>query len=246
MPGSIVYLHGVPNAGVMWGPFLERTGGIAPDLPGFGTSDKPGDGDYSFRGLARHVAELTADLERYSLVVHDWGAVGLLAALERPEALQRLVVIDAVPFLPGYRWHSIARIWRTPVAGELFMGMSSRWGFRQLARVQGPGTPRAVVDAFVDEIWRDFDHGTQRAILRLYRSAPEAALAEAGRDLGRLAAPALVVWGGADPYLSTRFAHLYADALGGDARVDIVDGAGHWPWLERPEVVDRVADFLSG
>ena len=55
-----------------------------------------------------------------------------------------------------------------------------------------------------------------------------------------------VVWGGTDPYLSTRFAHLYADALGGDARVDIVDGAGHWPWLERPEVVDRVADFLSG
>jgi pimeloyl-ACP methyl ester carboxylesterase len=246
MDESIVYLHGVPNSGDMWRPFRERTGGMAPDLPGFGTTDKPNDRDYSFRALGRWVAELTAEMERFSLVMHDWGAVGLLAAMERPEAVERLVLIDAVPFLPGYRWHTVARVWRTPLLGELFMGASSKWGFRQLARMQGGDVPDELIDAQVDEIWRHFDHGTQRAILRLYRSAPEDQLAEAGRDLGRIEAPALIVWGGSDPYLPTRFAHDYAQALGGPAEVEIVEGDGHWPWLQHANVIDRVSGFLAG
>jgi pimeloyl-ACP methyl ester carboxylesterase len=247
MAERIVYLHGVPQSGEMWQPFIERTGGVAPDLPGFGSTEKPASGDYSFRALGRWVSEYTADLERFSLVVHDWGCVGLLAAMERPEAIERLVVIDVVPFLPDYRWHQVARVWRTPVAGELLMGLSSKRGFRQLAKRQGLNeVPQDRVDALIDEIWRHFDHGTQRAILRLYRSAPENVLAEAGRNLGAIKAPALVVWGAEDPYLPTRFAHDYATALGGPVEVDVVERAGHWPWLEQPGVIERVAAFLDG
>ena len=47
--------------------------------------------------------------------MHDWGAVGLELAQRRPEAVERLVLIDVVPFVPGYRWHPTARIWRTTV-----------------------------------------------------------------------------------------------------------------------------------
>jgi pimeloyl-ACP methyl ester carboxylesterase len=245
MAESIVYLHGVPDSGEMWDPFVRRTGGMAPDLPGFGNADKHPSGDYTFRGLGRWISELTRDLDRFSLVMHDWGAVGLLAAMERPEAIERLVLIDAVPFLPGYRWHGVARIWRTRVAGELFMGLSTKWASRQLTRRQSPGVPREVIDREVEQVWKHFDHGTQRAILRLYRSAPEEELARAGEGLARLTAPALVVWGGSDPYLSTRFAHDYAAALGGPAEVDVVEGVSHWPWLEQPDVVDRVAKFLG-
>jgi pimeloyl-ACP methyl ester carboxylesterase len=230
----------------MWKPFVERTGGDAPDLPGFGRSQKPASGDYSFRALGRWVSEYTKDLERFSLVVHDWGAVGLLAAMERPEAIERLVIIDAVPFLPGYRWHPVARIWRRRLAGELFMGLSSKWGFRLLAKRQSETqVPEAVLEEAIDGMWRHFDHGTQRAILRLYRSAPEDKLAEAGRDLGKITAPALVVWGAQDPYLDGKLAHAYAGALGGPAEVELVEGAGHWPWYEKPSVIDRVASFLS-
>jgi pimeloyl-ACP methyl ester carboxylesterase len=247
MAERIVYLHGVPQSGEMWAPFVERTGGDAPDLPGFGTTDKPASGDYSFRALGRWFSDYTAGLDSYSLVVHDWGAVGLLAAMERPEAIERLVIIDAVPFLPGYRWHTLARIWRTPLAGEVFMGLSSKSGFRMIAKRQGrTDLPEKVFDDAVDEIWKHFDHGTQRAILRLYRSAPEAQLAETGRNLGAIKAPTLVVWGAQDPYLDTKFAHGYAEAVGGPAQVAIVDDAGHWPWYEQPSVIDRVAAFLAG
>lgn len=246
MAESIVYLHGVPQSGDMWAPFLERTGGVAPDLPGFGRTEKPASGDYSFRGLARWFSDYTASMDSFSLVLHDWGAVGLVSAMERPEAIDRLVVMNAVPFLPGYRWHSVARLWRTRVVGELMMGLSSKRSFRMLAKLQGKtDVPKETLNQAVDGIWKYFDHGTQRAILRLYRSAPEDVLAETGRELGRITAPALVLWGAQDPYIPTEFAHRYADALGGPTEVEIVEGAGHWPWYEKPQVIDRVAAFLG-
>jgi pimeloyl-ACP methyl ester carboxylesterase len=231
----------------MWRPFVERTGGDAPDMPGFGRSEKPASGDYSYKALARWFCDYTRGLDSFSLVVHDWGAVGLLAAMERPEAIERLVIIDAVPFLPGYRWHPVARIWRRRGAGELFMGLSSKWAMRLLAERQSETqVPEVVLKEAIDGIWKYFDHGTQRAILRLYRSAPEDELAEVGRNLGKITAPTLVVWGEKDPYLDPRFAHAYANAVGGRAEVDIVEGAAHWPWYEQPRVIDRVAAFVAG
>jgi len=233
----VLYLHGVPTDGDDWLAFLEQTGGIAPDLPGFGRSGKRGDLDYSMEGLGRFV-EAFADargLERMRLVVHDWGVVGLLFAMRAPERIERLAVIDAIPLLPGYRWHRVARIWRRRGLGELFMGGTSA---RSLGLLAPDLKPRARVIA------QRFDQGTQRAVLRLYRSAPEHALAHAGEGLGRLASPALVLWGARDPYIPASFAQAWADALP-DATARVVDGAGHWPWLQEPELVREVSSFLS-
>ena len=93
-------------------------------------------------------------------------------------------------------------------------------------------------------IARRFDQGTQRAVLRLYRSAPEDALARAGEQLQRVACPALVIWGEGDPYIPSSFAHAYAAALP-DATAQVVPGAGHWPWLQAPELVRTVSSFLG-
>ena len=56
----------------------------------------------------------------------------------------------------------------------------------------------------------------------------------------------MVLWSDRDPYLPARFGQAHAQALGGTATLEVVEGAGHWPWLERPELVARVAGFLSG
>jgi len=95
----------------------------------------------------------------------------------------------------------------------------------------------------LDYVWKHFDHGTQRAILKLYRASPPEVLEAAGRDLGRIAAPALVLWPTADPYLGAEYGPAYAKALG-NAELEMIDGAGHWPWLDRPDLVTRAADFL--
>ena len=68
-------------------------------------------------------------------------------------------------------------------------------------------------------------------------------LARAGERLGEVRCPALVLWPTRDPYIGAEFGQAYADALGGPAELEMVD-AGHWPWLDRPELVERVTSFV--
>jgi pimeloyl-ACP methyl ester carboxylesterase len=240
-----LYLHGVPDSSDGWRAFLQRTGGIAPDLPGFGRSGKPGSLSYTIDEYDRFIERFLDQLglERVSLIVHDWGAVGLAFAQRLPQRVERIAIVDAVPLLPGYRWHRTARIWRTPVLGELAMGATNRFVLRLLSR-EGNATPGPMPDAWIESVLAHFDQGTQRAILRLYRSSPPDVLAAAGERLGRLDVPALVVWGMKDPYLPARFAGEYARALPRAELLELPD-AGHWPWLERPDALERIVDFVN-
>jgi pimeloyl-ACP methyl ester carboxylesterase len=240
-------VHGNPTSSDDWLELLPRTGGIAPDLPGFGRSGRPAGFDYSIDGYSDWLATLLAqeEIDRYSLVVHDWGAVALGLAQRAPERLERLVIVNSVPLLPGYRWHRLARVWRTPLLGELSMGFTTRWGLKQLSREATVG-PGPAPDQFVDRIWEHFDHGTQRAILKLYRSSAEQLLERAGARLGEITAPALVLWGAQDPFIPSEFARANAEALGGATRLELVEDASHWPWLDEPRTLDMIAGFLRG
>jgi pimeloyl-ACP methyl ester carboxylesterase len=240
-----LYLHGVPSNSDDWLDFLARGGGIAPDLPGFGRSGKPGSLSYTIAEYDRFIERFLDELgvERVSMLVHDWGAVGLAFAQRMPERVERLAIVNAIPFLPGYRWHRTARIWRTLGVGELAMGMTNRFTLRLSSR-ESNVAPGPLPDAVLDSILEHFDQGTQRAILRLYRSSPPEVLAASGEHLGRLAMPALVAWGTKDPYIPERFAREYAQALGHAELLELAD-AGHWPWLDRPDLVERLVDFLS-
>lgn len=241
-----VYLHEAVTSSDDWVPFLERTGGVAPDLIGFGRSGKGGHLDYSPQGLAQFVERLLAELAigRMKLIGHGWGgAVGLLVALGDPGRVERLVLIDAVPLLEGFEWSGPPRLWRRRLVGELMMGSTSR---RQLARRLRKATvrPDAWSTPRLNVVWEQFDQGTQRALLRLHRAADEPRLAGLGAGLRSLDAPALVVWGERDGWFPPRFADAYAAAFP-RAEVERVPDAGHWPWLDQPQVVERVAEFVA-
>jgi pimeloyl-ACP methyl ester carboxylesterase len=240
-----LYLHGVPSNSDEWVALLERAGGLAVDLPGFGRSGKPGSLRYTIEEYDAFIERFLdyVEVERVRLVMHDWGAVGLAFAQRLPERVERLVLINTVPFLAGYRWHRAARVWRTPGLGELAMGATGRFSLR-LASRESNATPGPLPDQWLDSVLAHFDQGTQRAILRLYRSSGEGVLEAAGRELGALQMPALVVWGLADPYIPARFARAYAAVLG-DAELLELPDAGHWPWLDRPDVLERIAVFLT-
>ena len=240
-----LYLHGVPSSSDEWLEFLRRGGGLAPDLPGFGRSGKAGYLRYTIDEYDRFIERflMLVGVERVRLVVHDWGAVGLAFAQRLPERVERLVIINAVPFLAGYRWHRTARIWRTLGLGELAMGATNRFTLRRASR-ESNVAPGPMPEAWLDSTLAHFDQGTQRAILRLYRSSPPSVLAAAGARLGTLDVPALVVWGMRDPYIPARFAEAYAHALPRAELLELRD-AGHWPWLDRPDVIERVVAFVN-
>jgi pimeloyl-ACP methyl ester carboxylesterase len=247
----VVFAHGNPADSRGWLPFLERIDrpALAFDLPGWGRSDRPptGELDYSMFGLARFFGRCLDRLgvDRHSLVVHDWGVVGLLDAIGHPERLERLVIVNTVPLLPGYRWHWIARyFWRVPGAGELFNLTATRSAFRLISR-QSNARPGPMPPDFVDMVWSGWRRGLGRPMLTLYRSGDPAALAAAGFGVGALDCPALVIWGLKDPYIPARFGRAYAARLP-NAQLVEVDDAGHWPWIDRPDLIDRAVDFVSG
>jgi pimeloyl-ACP methyl ester carboxylesterase len=241
-----LYLHGIPTSADDWIPFLERTGGIAPDLPGFGRSSKAGNLDYTIDGHAAFIERLLDDLrvDRVMLVAHDWGAAGGVAfAARHPERVERVVLCDPLPTLSGSPQPRLARVWRRPVLGELLMGSTTKWLLRRALR-RGTVDPGAWSDARITTIWEQFDQGTQRAILRLHRSTDEVQLEHAGERLERLDMPALVVWGECDPWFGPQLADAYAARLP-HATVERVEQAGHWPWLDCPELIGRIASFLE-
>ena len=243
---ATLYLHGAPTSSDDWLPFLERTGGLAPDLIGFGRSGKGGHLDFSPTGLTNFAERFLAELDagRVSLVGHGWGgAIALLLAAREPARVERLVLIDAVPLLQGFRWPRLVRIMRPPVAGELLMGSITRSMLGRLLR-SGTVRPGAWSDAELRTVWDQFDQGTQRALLRLHRRAEEQRLAELRSELASLAVPTLIVWGERDPWLGVELGHAYAAWLA-DAKLHVVRGAGHWPWRDDPAVVETVAEFLA-
>jgi pimeloyl-ACP methyl ester carboxylesterase len=241
-----LYLHGVPTSSDDWVPMLALGGGIAPDLPGFGRSGKPGSLAYTIDEYDRFIERFLDDrgIERVRLLVHDWGGVGLAFAQRLPARVERIAIVNAVPFLPGYRWHRTARLWRTPGLGELVMGATNRFTLRLSSR-ESNATKGPMPDEFIDSVIDHFDQGTQRAILRLYRSSPPDVLAAAGARLSQLRVLALVAWGTRDPYIPARFGRAYAEAIPGAELLELPD-AGHWPWLDRPDLVERLVAFMTG
>ena len=245
----VLFVHGNPTNADDWKPFLERLEGrrrsIAPDLLGWGGSDRPAAFPGTMDALAGWLGAAIDALgvERFDLVVHDWGGIGLVTASRRPAAVDRVVVMNSVPLNPDYRWHWIARLWRRRGVGELLNATTSKFGTRQLLR---PALVRKeAIPELAEVIHRYYDRGTRGAVLKLYRDADPEKFAPLCAGLESLTGPSLVVWGDADPFIQPRFADAFATALGGETRVEHLPDAGHWPWLDRPDVVDTVADFLT-
>jgi pimeloyl-ACP methyl ester carboxylesterase len=240
-----LFLHGIPTSSFDWLAPLALGGGLAVDLPGFGLSGKRGDLDYSLGGHATFIDRLLDALriERVRLCAHDWGAAaGLVWAMRDPARVARIVIVNAVPLLPGFTWHGAARLARAPLIGEIAVGLATRRVMRLLSR-RATGSHGPLPDAFVKSAAEHFDQGTQRAVLRILRATTPEALAAAGGQLGAITAPALVLWGEEDPLIPARFGAGYAATLG-DGTLESVPDAGHWPWIDQPQLSERIVEYL--
>jgi pimeloyl-ACP methyl ester carboxylesterase len=244
---AVVFVHGNPGAAREWADLLERVGefgrAVAPEMPGYSGADKPRDFDYTVDGYARHLAGVLDELgiRRVHLVLHDFGGPwGLEWALSHPDAFASATLINT-GVLIDYSWHRYARIWRTPLLGELFQATTTRRALRLLLGRENPLLSREQIDRLYEQTrtW-----GTKRAILKLYRATPAKSLGARAEPLRALDRPALVVWGSEDRYLPLEQAELQRRSFP-SARVEVLEGHGHWVFLEDPErVASLVVPFL--
>jgi haloalkane dehalogenase len=249
----VVFFHGEPTWSFLWRKVIPpvRDAGfrcIAPDLPGFGRSDKPVELDwYSYDRHAESVVRLAEelDLRDATIVVHDWGGpIGLRLAIEQPDRVGRIVVLDT-GLVTGHQ--KMADAWfafrdfveRTD---DLPVGFLVRGGCKH-----DPGDE--VIAAYDAPYPNAASKAGARAFPLMMPLAPDAPGAEAGqRVLEALRTdtrPKLFMWADSDPVLPLETGRRFAAALGGELDHVIAD-AGHFLQEDAgPEVGARIADWLK-
>jgi pimeloyl-ACP methyl ester carboxylesterase len=241
---TVVLVHGNPESDALWDPLVSALGRddvIRLSPPGFGAPLPDGFG----ATYLEYRDWLEAQLERIDdpvdLVGHDWGGGHVLnAVMHRPE-LVRSWASDVVGlFDPEYVWHDLAQVWQTPGAGEqavdAMLGGSVEDRAAQMAAL---GIPMDVATQIAAAQGPDMG----RAILALYRSARQPAMAEAGRALERARTrPGLSLLATDDPYIGSEDARRRAAERAG-ADTAVLEGLGHWWMVQDPA---RGAAALSG
>ncbi len=242
----ILFLHGNPDTADIWDGVIAQLQKqhrcLAPDLPGFGRSAAPRDFDCSFENLGHFLDALVEAVGAalpLNLVTHDFGgAFGMAWAVQHPDKVRRIVVINHPFFIADYRWHLWARMWRTPLLGELNL-LAMNWpAFYRIVRYGSRRLNRESIRrmyAFTTPQWK-------RTVLCLYRAADPAALRAWEPRMLRLTAqiPVLVLWGRQDPWVPL----WVADRFGAKQVVHFAE-CGHWPPAEVPEqVATMIRDFV--
>lgn len=251
----VLMLHGEPTWSYLYRhmlPVFAGAGlrGIAPDLIGFGRSDKPrAVGDHSYQAHMDWLTEwiVAQDLQRVTLVCQDWGSLlGLRLAAELPDRFARIVVANG--FLPTADRATPAafRIWRafalhTPVfpAGRI-VDVGSH---RRLS-----GAERAAYDApFPDKSYQ----AGARAFPALVPTSPDDPAVPANRAawqrLGEWDKPFLTLFGRRDPILGRADAPLQRHVPGAQGQPHArLDGSHFVQEDAGVEIAERVVAWLRG
>lgn len=257
-PETLLCVHGNPTWSFYWRHFATAWRGryriVVPDHIGCGLSDKPQ--DYEYR-LARHIDNLRAlidrlDLQRVTLLAHDWGgAIGLGAAVAEPERFARLVLFNTGAFR-GERCPWRIRVCRTPLVGA--------WGVRGLnlfaraALVMATEKPERFTPDVRAGYLAPYDSYAHRvAVQRFVEDIPlspshpsYATLAAVERGLPTLAhLPTSLIWGMRDWCFTPHFLKRFQDFFP-QAEVHRFEDAGHYVVEDAHErIVPIVEGFLA-
>jgi pimeloyl-ACP methyl ester carboxylesterase len=235
----LVMLHGWAASHKFWKycltAFSPRWRVIAPDLAGFGLSEKP-DRDYTLEGLASWLGKFldALKLDRVTLVAHSMGGtIALLYALQHPERIQKLVVSN--PVIVGKTAFSKRnRLCMAPGIRRLLFHLAKvapirRWVAKDFTAI-GP---------LDEDLARDVTRGTYRSMFDSVLSTRDADLRE---KLQALSVPTLSIGTDCDQLVAPNQYEL----VPAEKKI-CIRGSGHIPMVERPEEFNRVLnDYLTG
>lgn len=249
----VVFFHGEPTWSFLWRKVIPpvRDAGfrcIAPDLPGFGRSDKPVDLDwYSYDRHTDFAASLLEDLDvrGATVVVHDWGGpIGLRLAVEHPERIERIVIMDTGLFTGHQPMTDAWKAFRDFVARteDLPVGMLVRGACKT-----DPGDE--VVGAYDAPYPSAAAKAGARAFPLMLPTTPESPGAEAGqRVLDALREdrrPSLILWADSDPIIPPKVGERFASAIGREPP-RVIENASHFLQEDQGELIGGlIAEWLT-
>jgi haloalkane dehalogenase len=249
----VVFFHGEPTWSFLWRKVLPavRDGGyrcIAPDLPGFGRSDKPLGLDwYSYD---RHTEAMLAlfeelDLRGATVVVHDWGGpIGLRVAVEMADRVDRLVALDTGLFTGHQQMNEAWMAFRAFVerTEDVPVGLLVRRACKK-----DPGDE--VIAAYEAPYPSAASKAGARAFPLILPTSPEMPGAAAGqRVLEALRGdtrPKLFLWADSDPVLPLETGRRFAAALGGEIDHVIADASHFLQEDAGPQIGELIAGWLK-
>jgi pimeloyl-ACP methyl ester carboxylesterase len=256
---AVVLLHGggLDSAAVSWREALPALADgyqvFAPDLPGYGESDSP-EAPYSIEYFTHTLSGFmdALNIAHASLVgISMGGGIAISYALAHPDRVDRLVAVDSYGLtseVPGGKLGYL--VVRLPQFRRLTYGALRR--SRRLTRAsvrRMVGSPDVVTPGMVVEIEREAKReDAGRAFNRFQRAEIgwQGLNTEFTDRLDELSVPTLFVHGTEDTLVPVE-ASIRAATLVPEAKLEIMDGVGHWPPRERPEeFVAVVRDFLEG
>lgn len=246
----IILIHGIPTYNILWRkimPEISKTYKVfAPDMLNYGDSDKPVDTNVSIGAQSRLIKAFMdkLNLESADIVGHDiGGGVAQLMAVNYPERVRRLVLIDSVCF----------DSWPIPEFIKLQEeGIEDKMSFEEFLKMMRELMPRGVHNksAMTDDVielylipWSRKDN--RKALLRnILRLNPEYTQAIAG-ELKHIPHETLVLWGEHDEFQKPSYATKLAETIPKTSLVWIKK-AGHWPMEEKPDdVIHYLMSFLN-
>jgi haloalkane dehalogenase len=249
----VIFMHGEPTWSFLWRKVIPpiREAGfrcIAPDLAGFGASDKPTDiAWYSYDRHTELEATLLEDLDLHgaTMVVHDWGGpIGLRLAVEYPQRIARMVILDTGLFTGRQRMSDAWLRFRDFVARteDLPVPMLIRG-----ACLRDPGED--VLAAYDAPFPNAASKAGARAFPALIPQTPDAPGAAKGSELIHAlrtdTRPTLILWADSDPVLPLRTGEDFAAAIAGPAP-RVIPQASHFLQEDQgPQIGALIAEWLS-
>ena len=248
----VVFFHGEPTWSFLWRKVIVpvRDAGfrcIAPDLAGFGRSDKPVDIDwYSYDRHTEMISPLLEelDLRDATVVVHDWGGpIGLRLAAEHPDRIARMVVLDTGLFTGHQKMTDAWVAFRDFVerTEDLPVGFLVRGGCKH-----DPGDE--VIAAYEAPFPNQEAKAGARAFPLMLPTDPTMLGAAAGqRVLDALrddARPKLVMWADSDPVIPLATGHAFAAALSSAVEHVFADASHFLQEDVGEEIGARIVEWL--
>jgi pimeloyl-ACP methyl ester carboxylesterase len=254
----VVLLHGggVDSARLSWGqtidPLAEGHRVFAPDLPGYGQSDKP-DVLYSLDYYAQWLSELldNLQLEQVSLVgLSLGGGIALNFTLQHPQRVSRLVLVSPYGIMPRLAWQRLSYLYvHSPInEWSLWTLRQSRQMVRWTLLAGLISSPERLSDELVEEVYqaaREPDAGKAFASFQRHEVGWNGLRTDFTNRLSEITIPTLFIQGEKDTAVPLKYAQQASERMR-NARLLVLSECKHWPQRDKTDEFNQaVASFLN-